>query len=42
MSGKIIVTMFSLFAELERDIISERTKQALKVKKEGGMGRRKT
>lgn len=36
MSGKIIITMFSLFAELERDIISERTKQALKVKKEGG------
>jgi DNA invertase Pin-like site-specific DNA recombinase len=36
MSSKIIVTMFSLFAELERDIISERTKQALKAKKDGG------
>ena len=36
MSSKIIVTMFSLFAELERDIISERTKQALQAKKASG------
>jgi len=36
MSSKIIVTMFSLFAELERDIISERTKQALQAKKANG------
>jgi DNA invertase Pin-like site-specific DNA recombinase len=37
MSTKIIVTMFSLFAELERDIISERTKQALAVRKANGV-----
>jgi DNA invertase Pin-like site-specific DNA recombinase len=36
MQTKVIVTMFSLFAELERDIISERTKQALAAKKAGG------
>ncbi len=36
MSSKIIITMFSLFAELERDIISDRTRQALKAKKDGG------
>jgi len=29
MTSKIVVTMFSLFAELERDIISQRTKTAL-------------
>lgn len=37
MQTKVIVTMFSLFAELERDIISERTKQALAAKKAGGV-----
>jgi DNA invertase Pin-like site-specific DNA recombinase len=36
MQTKVIVTMFSLFAELERDIISERTRQALQAKKAGG------
>jgi DNA invertase Pin-like site-specific DNA recombinase len=29
MSGKIIITMFALMAEIERDIISERTKMGL-------------
>ncbi len=28
-SGKVMVTMFSLFAEIERDLISERTKEGL-------------
>jgi len=36
MQTKVIVTMFSLFAELERDIIPERTRQALQAKKAGG------
>ncbi|MGD0884448.1 MAG: recombinase family protein [Thermodesulfovibrionales bacterium] len=36
MQTKVIVTMFSLFAELERDIISERTRQSLQAKKAGG------
>jgi DNA invertase Pin-like site-specific DNA recombinase len=36
MQSKVMVTMFSLFAELERDIISERTKSALAAKKAGG------
>jgi hypothetical protein len=29
MSSKIVITLFSLFAELERDLISLRTKEAL-------------
>ncbi len=33
MNSKIIITMFSLFAELERDLISSRTKSALAIKK---------
>ena len=37
MSSKIIVTLFSLFAELERDLISLRTKEALAVKKAQGI-----
>ena len=37
MSSKIIVTMFSLFAELERDLISLRTKEALAAKKSKGV-----
>jgi len=37
MATKVTVTMFSLFAELERDIISERTKQALASKKAQGI-----
>jgi DNA invertase Pin-like site-specific DNA recombinase len=36
MNSKIIITMFSLFAELERDLISTRTKNALAVKKSQG------
>jgi len=36
MQSKVMVTMFSLFAELERDIISARTKTALAAKKAGG------
>jgi DNA invertase Pin-like site-specific DNA recombinase len=36
MQTKVIVTMFSLFSELERDIISERTKSALAAKKSAG------
>ena len=36
MQSKVMVTMFSLFAELERDIISERTRSALAAKKAGG------
>lgn len=37
MSSKIIVTMFSLFAELERDLVSLRTKEALATKKAQGI-----
>jgi DNA invertase Pin-like site-specific DNA recombinase len=33
MSSKIVITLFSLFAELERDLISLRTKEALAAKK---------
>jgi putative DNA-invertase from lambdoid prophage Rac len=36
MQSKVIVTMFSLFAELERDIISQRTRAALAAKKASG------
>lgn len=36
MQTKVMVTMFSLFAELERDIISQRTKAALAAKKARG------
>lgn len=37
MNSKIIVTLFSLFAELERDLISVRTKEALAAKKSQGI-----
>ncbi len=37
MSSKIIVTLFSLFAELERDLVSMRTKEALAAKKASGV-----
>jgi DNA invertase Pin-like site-specific DNA recombinase len=37
MGSKIIVTMFSLFAELERDLVSLRTKEALATKKAQGI-----
>jgi len=35
-SSKMMVTMISLFAELERDLISQRTKEALATKKKNG------
>ena len=37
MNSKIIVTLFSLFAELEKDLISLRTKEALAAKKKQGI-----
>jgi DNA invertase Pin-like site-specific DNA recombinase len=37
MNSKIIITLFSLFAELERDLISLRTKEALAAKKVQGI-----
>jgi len=37
MATKIIITLFSLFAELERDLISLRTKEALAAKKKQGI-----
>lgn len=37
MQTKVMLTMFSLFAEIERDLISERTKDALAAKKEQGI-----
>jgi DNA invertase Pin-like site-specific DNA recombinase len=36
MNSKIIITLFSLFSELERDLISIRTKEALAAKKAQG------
>lgn len=41
--AKMMVTMFSLFAELERDLVSQRTRIALASKKANGviLGRRK-
>lgn len=37
MNSKIMITLFSLFAELERDLISLRTKEALASKKAQGI-----
>jgi DNA invertase Pin-like site-specific DNA recombinase len=37
MNSKIVITLFSLFAELERDLISLRTKEALAAKKKQGV-----
>lgn len=37
MNSKIIITLFSLFGELERDLISLRTKEALAAKKASGL-----
>ena len=37
MNSKIIITLFSLFSELERDLISLRTKEALKAKQLQGV-----
>ena len=36
MNSKIIITLFSLFAELERDLVSMRTKEALAAKRAQG------
>ena len=36
MNSKVIVTLFSLFSELERDLISLRTKEALSAKRAQG------
>jgi DNA invertase Pin-like site-specific DNA recombinase len=36
MNSKVIITLFALFADLERDLISVRTKDALAVKKSQG------
>lgn len=37
MNSKIIITLFSLFSELERDLVSARTKEALAAKKAQGI-----
>jgi DNA invertase Pin-like site-specific DNA recombinase len=37
MQSKVMVTMLSLFAELERDLISQRTKRALEAKRASGV-----
>jgi len=37
MNSKIIVTLFSLFGELERDLVSMRTKEALAAKRKQGV-----
>lgn len=37
LQSKVMVTLFSLFAELERDLISLRTKEALAAKKSQGI-----
>jgi len=37
MNSKIIITLFSLFGELERDLVSARTKEALTAKKAQGI-----
>jgi DNA invertase Pin-like site-specific DNA recombinase len=37
MNSKIVITLFSLFAELERDLISLRTKEALAAKRAQGI-----
>jgi DNA invertase Pin-like site-specific DNA recombinase len=37
MTSKVMITLFSLFAEFERDLISLRTKEALANKKAQGI-----
>ena len=37
MQSKVIAMVFGMSAEIERDLISERTKEALRVRKEAGM-----
>lgn len=36
-TNKVLITVFSMIAELERDFISERTKEGLKARKERGI-----
>jgi len=36
-ANKVLITIFSMLAELERDFISERTKEGLKARKEKGI-----
>jgi DNA invertase Pin-like site-specific DNA recombinase len=36
MQSKVMITLFSLFGELERDLVSMRTKEALAAKKNAG------
>lgn len=37
LQSKVMITMFGLFAELERDLISQRTKEALATKRANGV-----
>ncbi len=37
MESKIVLTMLAMIAEIERDLISERTKEGLRAKKEAGV-----
>jgi DNA invertase Pin-like site-specific DNA recombinase len=37
MTAKVMITLFSLFTELERDLVSMRTKEALAAKKSQGI-----
>lgn len=37
MTSKIMITLLSLFSEMERDFVSIRTKEALKIRKEQGV-----
>ena len=37
MQSKVMITMLSLFSELERDLISQRTKRALEAKRSAGV-----
>ena len=37
MSNKILITLFSMMAELERDFISERTKEGLRARQQKGL-----
>lgn len=37
MANKVLITIFSMLAELERDLISERTKEGLQARKDMGI-----
>jgi DNA invertase Pin-like site-specific DNA recombinase len=37
MESKIVLTMFAMIAEIERDLISERTKEGLRARRESGV-----